>query len=69
MCTLLILLYVLDVLLKLQPFVWLQNLLTPMPETRVQLQNYTRKMEQKMLREEDLRMGLRLYKSVGTVLN
>jgi hypothetical protein len=40
-----------------------------MPETRVQLQNYTRKMEQKMLREEDLRMGLRLYKSVGTVLN
>lgn len=30
-----------------------------------QLQNYTRKMEQKMQREEDLRMGLRLYKSVN----
>ncbi|CAD6221020.1 unnamed protein product [Miscanthus lutarioriparius] len=28
----------------------------------IQLQNYTRKMEQKMQREEDLRMGLRLYK-------
>ncbi|XP_062189002.1 protein MET1, chloroplastic-like [Phragmites australis] len=28
----------------------------------IQLQNYQRKMEQKMQREEDLRMGLRLYK-------
>lgn len=27
----------------------------------IQLQNYQRKMEQKMQREEDLRMGLRLY--------
>lgn len=28
----------------------------------IQLQNYQRKMEQKMQREDDLRMGLRLYK-------
>lgn len=28
----------------------------------IQLQNYQRKMEQKMQREEDLRMGLKLYK-------
>ncbi|KAL6647899.1 hypothetical protein ACP70R_015336 [Stipagrostis hirtigluma subsp. patula] len=28
----------------------------------IQLQNYQRKMEQKMQREEELRMGLRLYK-------
>ena len=28
----------------------------------IQLQNYQRKMEQKMQREEDIRMGLRLYK-------
>ncbi|KAF0907867.1 hypothetical protein E2562_022271 [Oryza meyeriana var. granulata] len=28
----------------------------------IQLQNYQRKMEQKMQREEDLRMGLRLYR-------
>lgn len=30
-----------------------------------QLQNYQRKMEQKMQREEDLRTGLKLYKSVN----
>jgi hypothetical protein len=36
----------------------------PMSWKCVQLQNYQRKMEQKMQREEDLRMGLRLYKSV-----
>jgi len=35
-----------------------------MSENCTQLQNYQRKMAQKMQREEDLRMGLRLYKSV-----
>jgi len=35
-----------------------------MSENCTQLQNYQRKMAQKMQREEDLRTGLRLYKSV-----
>lgn len=42
-------------------------LLTTMSEKKncAQLKNYQKKMEQKMQREEDLRMGLRLYKSVA----
>ncbi|TVU41625.1 hypothetical protein EJB05_15160 [Eragrostis curvula] len=38
------------------------NLLMTMPENFLQLQNYQRKMAQKMQREEDLRTGLRLSK-------
>jgi hypothetical protein len=34
----------------------------------MQMQNYQKKMEQKIQREDDLRSGLRLYKSVKHML-
>jgi hypothetical protein len=35
----------------------------------MQMQNYQKKMEQKIQREDDLRSGLRLYKSVKHMLH